>query len=371
MCGNDQKALFGIVKDLMSHCGQDRPTAGLANQADDFNQFFLKKISKIHDLLSKNETQECIDEATCMTSFHCFSSVTEQEVTRVITKSPSKSSPLDPWPTWLVKTHLTTLAPTLTAIVNLSLSSGIFPLEWKRALVTPLLKKQSLDPQSLSNYRPVSNLPFISKVVEQVVAKQITSYLQENNLYPQFQSAYRANHSVETALLRVQNDILQAIDNQQGVVLVLLDLSAAFDTIFHDILLHRLKHRFGMSGKVLEWITSYLSKRSQTVNHGGKISEPSPVPHGVPQGSVLGPILFSLYTSPIGDIIDHHHIQYMLYADDTQLYLAFKFKNNPSIHTTMTSVQLCIADVGKWMSTNKLKLNGDKTEMMILTTPRL
>jgi hypothetical protein len=271
----------------------------------------------------------------------------------------------------MVKTHLETLLPLLTAIVNQSLDVGVFPSEWKQSLVTPLLKKPSLDPLVLSNYRPVSNLTFVSKVVERVVSKQLMIHLHHHDLYPKFQSAYRQNHSVETALLRVHNDILQALDKQQGVILVLLDLSAAFDTISHDILLLRLQKRFGFSGKVLQWITSYLENRSQSVVFNANTSTSLAVPFGVPQGSVLGPIFFSLYTSPICDIVERHGLHFHLYADDTQIYLSFSFKTSPSINEAMTSAELCVAEVDKWMVANKLKLNGDKTELIVLRSPRL
>jgi hypothetical protein len=371
-CANDQKALFGIVKGLISPPATQAANTPQELQGESFNQFFLGKVDKIHGILrAQATTGREADQARCSSTFQDFTILAAEEASQIIAKSPSKSSTLDPWPTWMLKTHLAALAPTMSAIINQSLSSGIFPSEWKSALVTPLLKKSSLDPSVPNNYRPVSNLPFISKVTERVVAKQLTNYLQQNSLYPKFQSAYRANHSVETALLRVHNDILHAIDNQQGVILVLLDLSAAFDTISHNILLHRLEHRFGISGNVLSWITSYLTDRFQSVVYKGKTSASLLVPHGVPQGSVLGPILFSLYTSPICDIVSQHNIQPMLYADDTQLYLAFHFKSNPSIHAAMNSVEHCIAEVSEWMADNKLKLNGDKTEMMILTAPRL
>ena len=155
-------------------------------------------------------------------------------------KSSSSSCPLDCIPTWLLKASVNELVPSITHIVNLSLLSGIFPARYKVARVTPLIKKPGLDAENLSNYHPISNLNFISKVIERAGAAQIQDYLSSNGLYGKVQSAYRKNHSTETALLRVHNDILRAIDSHKDVVLVLLDLSAAFDTVNHDILLHRL-----------------------------------------------------------------------------------------------------------------------------------
>ena len=196
----------------------------------------------------------------------------------------------------------------------------------KTACVVPRLKKKSLDPDELSSYRPISNLPFLSKTLERVVAAELNTYLTDSNLFSSLQSAYRRHHSVETALLRVGNDFLVALDNGNEVLLVLLDYTAAFDTVNHSILLHRLEHRFGISGTVLCWLKSYLNDRSQYVKVDGFDSSSISLNYGVPQGSVLGPLLFTLYVSPIEDIIKHHSLDAMFYADDTQIYIALNAK---------------------------------------------
>ena len=142
-------------------------------------------------------------------TFNSFSEVTVEEVTKIIVKSPSKSCSLDPLPTWLLKAHLDMLAPPITTIVNSSLQTSVFPSDMKKALVTPLLKKPSLDKEVLKNYRPVSNLSFVSKIIEKAAMCQVTEHADANDALPKFQSAYRPMHSTETALLRVQNDILR------------------------------------------------------------------------------------------------------------------------------------------------------------------
>ena len=223
----------------------------------------------------------------------------------LITASSKKSCPIDPIPTKLLTECVDVLLPPITKMINLSLDSGYFPRTWKCALVRPLLKMDGLPPV-FKNFRPVSNLAFVSKLVETVVAKQLQHYLNCNNLFPVFQSAYQQNHSTETALLRVMNDILLNMNNQRVTLLILLDLSAAFDTVNHDIILRRLEHSFGTQGKALSWFASYLSGRTQRIMINKSLSEPFKLECGVPQGFCLGLLLFTLYTSKLFEIIKYH-----------------------------------------------------------------
>ena len=188
--------------------------------------------------------------------------------------------------------------PSITELVNLSLQDGVFPEPFKNAIVTPLIKKTSLPKEDLKNYRPVSGLSFLSKLMEHVVAAQIRSHIDSNDLGNTFQSAYKAGHSMETALLCIQNEINLSLSKGMPMALVLLDMSATFDTINHDTLLTYLSTRFGFTGTVL-WFTTYLLHRFQSVKIGSAISECFKLNFGVPQGSVLGPLQFSLYTSPL------------------------------------------------------------------------
>jgi len=295
-----------------------------------------------------------------------FQPATSDEIRKLIRKSPSKSCPLDPLPTFLLKDCLEELLPAITTIINASLHSASVPISFKEAVVTPLLKKPSLEPDVLGNYRPVSNLSFISKILEKVVAERLSSHKTSENLYEPFQSAYRAGHSTETAVVRVQNDILEAIDDGKCVFLVLLDLSAAFDTVSHDILLDRLSTRFGISGSALSWISSYLSDRTQSVLVSGKYSDAAHLCYGVPQGSVLGPALFSDYSSPVAALIRSFNITAHCYADDTQLYVPFI----PGVDEDDVRSRLedCIDALRVWMNRNRLKLNDKKTEFIIFGT---
>ncbi|XP_070180609.1 ral GTPase-activating protein subunit alpha-1-like isoform X3 [Littorina saxatilis] len=202
----------------------------------------------------------------------------------------------DPLPGFLFTKCLNKLLPSNTDIINISLATGVVPDCFKSAIVRPLIKKPGLDVNELKNYRPVSNLPFLSKLLERIILEQLSSHLSRNSLMPVYQSAYRPHHSTETALLRITTDLLNATDSGLVSALVLLDLSAAFNTIDHQLLVDRLSSTFGIHDTALSWFRNYLQNCSQTVTTDSFSSQPVPVRFGIPQGSVLGPVLFTLVT---------------------------------------------------------------------------
>ena len=159
----------------------------------------------------------------------------------------------------------------------------------------------------MKNYRPVSNLCFIGKILEDPVLSQVSPYLKSHNHYNTCQSAYRPGHSTETVLLKVVNDLFLSINKGNISVLALLDFSSAFDTIDHPILVHRLHTDFGFIDVVLQWFSSYLTGRTHYVSLSNHCSAFDPVHIGAPQGSVLGPILFTMYVNPLSAIIDSHY----------------------------------------------------------------
>ncbi|MCP3852877.1 MAG: hypothetical protein GY694_22015, partial [Gammaproteobacteria bacterium] len=179
------------------------------------------------------------------------------------------------------------------------------------------------------------------------------------------QSAYKAKHSTETALVKVLNDIFCAIDDGNLSLLTLLDLSAAFDTIDHTILIKRLEVSFGIRGAVLNWIQSYLFNRQQKVKIGNALSSDIPIKYGVPQGSVLGPLLFTMYVYPLSDIIVQNEMPYHSYADDNQLYPSIPIDCFESVTNDLSK---CSDEIDSWMTSNKLKKNNDKTEMLLCGT---
>ena len=256
-------------------------------------------------------------------------------------------------------------------IVNLCITTNVFPLPCKSSIVTPFIKKPGLDAEILKNYRPVSNLSFLSKVIEKVIASRIISHIENNAIIDKFQSAYKCGHSTETALLRAALlrvlDIVTTIGKGNGSFLVLLDLSAAFDTIDHSNLFDILEKYVGITGESLQFIKSYFSDRSQSTRIESIMSDIVHIICGVPQGSVLGPLKFCIQLLPLGAILRYHGIGYHIYADDTQLYLFFKC-DNPS--KTLSKLNNCISDIRVWMIKNKLKINDSKTEFIVFRSPQ-
>ena len=196
-------------------------------------------------------------------------------------------------------------------------------------------------------------------MLKKVVLTQVLSHLNSHNLISNFQSAYYLGHIIETALLKVANDLLTAMDIGKVSVLTLLDLSAAFDTVDH------LEHTFSFQGTILAWFRSYLSGRTQTVYIDGRLSSPAIIHCGVPQGSVLGPILFILYTQPLSYVIGSHPVSHQMYADDTQIHSS---SCSSEISATIHNIEKCICDVKSWMICNKLQMNHEKMKATLIAT---
>ena len=232
-----------------------------------------------------------------------FLPVTSGEMKIIVNCSPPTNCDLDPVPVRLLKGQLDCIVPLMVEIVNKLVCSGVFPDCFKQAIVVPLLKKKSMGKNVYSHYRPVSNLIFLSKVIERVVEQRLNSHMDVNNIHEAMQLAYKKHHSTETALLYIQNDILNSIDQHKVELLVLLDLSVAFDTIDHKLLINRLLSKLGLSGCVLDLFRSYLKNRSQRVKLDNVLSDRTLLRYGVPQGSVFGPIMFSIYVLPLCYII--------------------------------------------------------------------
>ncbi len=371
-CNGDQKLIYQLIKKLSNKPATpvypEAPNDGvLSNQ---FSEFFKSKIEKINEqfsdtsILDHNLSQNIKNTRVCQ--YEVFPKITTEELRKYIAKSPTKSCALDPIPTFLLKECLDIALPVLTEIVNKSLSTGYMPKSLKQAIVTPIPKKPKVT--EFKNFRPISNLPFLSKVIERIVIDKLSSYCKENELNEPYQSAYRKNHSCETALLEVTNCILTNMDNQKVTLLTLLDLSAAFDTVPHDQFLSRLESDYGITSTALQWFSSYFKDRFQTVNVNNSQSSPQPLTTGMPQGSGTGPWGYTKYTGPLGVLIRILCLLYHMFADDTQLHTSLDPKSSASQSLAKTKIENCISTISSWMTVNRLKLNSDKTEFIVLGT---
>ena len=331
------------------------------NLAAIFADSFLQKLNTICESLSPSCGPSNFSVHPTSLVFDHFDRITIDETFLLIINANGKSCISDPVPTWLIKMYPAVFAPIFCHVINLSLESGIFPVSEKCAIVTPLLKKKNLDKDDFNNYRPVSQLSFVSKLIERAVSSRVNAFISSNMLLSPFQSAYRKCHSTDTVLVHLCNEISVYRSMGLSTCLLLLDLSAAFDTVNHDILINRLSSCFLFSGTVLNWFSSYLSDRSQHVFCDGQWSDVFSMSCGVPQGSVLGPMLYSMYVSPISAIINCYNLPHHVYADDTCILTSF---STDCLHN-LYKFEECIDHVCDWFNWNRLKLNTAKTDLIV------
>jgi hypothetical protein len=337
------------------------------NLATRFNDFFSNKVENLRN-------QMVIQKSSLTTPPHpvpplsqakpelmSFDLTNVVELKKTFLLAPRKTSPQDILPNWLLRECIHDLLPVLTAIVNLALTFGL-PSLHKHSIVTPLIKKAAADSNIMPNYRPVSNLSTLSKTIEKIVSKRLFTYLQENNLMDNEQCAYKKFNSCEQALIDIQDYALRAADKGEVTALLLFDMTAAFDTVDHTILLERLL-KLGIGGDAHCWLSNYLMNRTQVIRINGVDSNPIIMKCGVPQGSVMGPLLFTIYIRPLGHIIEQHQIKFKFYADDLQLYSSFKPIDKDAM---IEKLEACVMDVQRWLLDNMLCLNPMKSEFILL-----
>ena len=291
-----------------------------------------------------------------------------KEVKGILLKHGIKTSYEDPLPDTVVKENLDLLLPLWVKLINKSLSSGNFD-GFKQAIVTPLIKDNGLDHNDFKNYRPISNLPFLSKLIERIVLSRLNHHMRELGCEVSNQYGYKPAHNTESLLIKITNDLLIASDAKSATVLLLLDLSSAFDTVDKVKLINILSEEIKITGNALNWFKSYLFGRTQKVKIGDNFSDSVIIEFGVPQGSVLGPVLFNIYLRSLYGHIEHLGFSIKGFADDHQLYASF----TPDFQLTVLSdhINKVLSAVMQWMKNLFLKLNPEKTQIIVFGRPEV
>ena len=346
-----------------------------AQLACTMNRFFIDKVTKLRSQIPDSSSDPLAKLRESMASRECsmrFKPAKPEEVLKIIMGlKNSKSSGIDNINTTVLKLVAKDILPAVTHIINQSLSQSSFPSIWKHSKVIPLLKKD--DPLSPKNYRPVALLPILSKVLEKVVFLQLVEYLDAHKLLHPNHHGSRHSHNTATALIQMYDQWIDEMEDGKMVGLMMIDLSAAFDMVDHQLLLEKLS-LFGLEGEVLEWMKSYLEDRKQSVCIDGSMSPPLHIRYGVPQGSILGPLLYIIFTNDIPDLVHKHPIcvneplpycgpcgSTVSYVDDC----TFSYGDRDP-HSLSNELENQYSKISEYMAANKLVINSDKTQLVVV-----
>ena len=349
------------VKSSSKFLINDKCVSDKATIANGFNSYFVNIGSNLADCIPNTDKSPLDNMGTKNDNSFFIHPALDSEVKNIVKGLKSGSTGWDSISAAVIKTSINYFVLPLTYILNLSLTTGVFPHELKIARVIPLLKAG--DPMQLSNYRPVSVLPLFSKILERLMYNRMISFINKHKLLYKFQFGFREGHSTNLAMIYLVDKISNAIESGDFVLGLFLDFTKAFDTVNHAILLKKLEF-YGFRGIALQWFESYLSGREQYVDYQGVSSSKNLLTCGVPQGSILGPLLFLLY---INDLSNVSSILFsMLFADDSNMFLCGKDVNE-LIRSLNTEIDKILA----WLQINKLTLNIKKTHFMLFRKSRV
>ena len=341
------------------------------------NSFFINKVRRLREGIPATaldplwKLRESLKDRQCSLS---FSAIHPDEVLKIIIGlKNSKSTGTDSIDTRIIKLIAGRIVAPLIHVINLSISTSQFPAIWNVAKVVPLLKKgDALNPK---NYRPVALLPIFSKVLERVVFNQMVKYLDTNKLLNPNHHGSRHGHSTATALIQMYDEWLEEVEDGNMVGVMMVNLSAAFDMVDHPLLLEKLK-LFGLEDGASDWMKSYLENRTQSVMVDGCLSPPIKIDCGVPQGSILGPLMYIIFTNDIPDLVHDHPVSYkdpkpyckscggtVCYVDDGTFCTG---ESDPEVLSAALTQQYNI--ISKYMVANKLVINDDKTQLVVMGT---